>query len=120
MLRTKFAFNIIGITLPIGIALVTVPIYIGQIGTARYGVLAIIWTLVGYLGFLDFGLSRASANALAKLVDERETERAAVLMTSLHANLLLGVIGGALLYVAGGFMLHQFVTLPDGLDAEAA
>ena len=50
---------------------------------SRYGVLTIAWILVGYFGFLDLGLSRASTNALAKLRAAPQADRARVLLTTL-------------------------------------
>jgi O-antigen/teichoic acid export membrane protein len=107
-----------GMVIPIAIALVTVPIYISYIGVARYGVLSIIWLVLGYFGFLDFGLSRAAANALAKIANASKEERAGVLMTSLYLNLLLGAIGGILLYFAGGLILRHLATMSDVMIAE--
>jgi O-antigen/teichoic acid export membrane protein len=118
MLKTKFAQNVVGMALPLAVALVTVPLYVGQIGAARYGVLSIIWVLLGYFGFLDFGLARAATNALAKLADGQAAQRASVLMTSLYANLAIGALGAAVLYLAGGFLLHRLLHLPDELDGE--
>jgi O-antigen/teichoic acid export membrane protein len=117
-LKANVVFNVLGMVVPIGIALVTVPIYISYIGTARYGVLSIIWILLGYFGFLDFGLSRASANALAKLAHASGKERADVLMTSLYLNLLLGISGSILLYYAGGAILHHVLPLSETLSTE--
>ena len=59
-LRTNFVVNLLSPSARIAIALVTIPIYIHHLGYSRYGVLTIAWILVGYFGFLDLGLSRAS------------------------------------------------------------
>jgi len=64
-LRTNFIVNLLSPTARIATALVTVPIYLRHLGDARYGVMTIVWILLGYFGFLDLGLSRAST--LAKL-----------------------------------------------------
>ena len=63
----------------LAVAIVTVPIYIHHVGDARYGVISIVWILLGYFGFLDLGLSRASTNALSKLRDAPQPDRARVL-----------------------------------------
>jgi len=62
-MKKNFFFNLVGMALPIVSSLVTVPIYIHHMGVERYGVLSVVWILLGYLGFLDFGLSRAGACA---------------------------------------------------------
>jgi O-antigen/teichoic acid export membrane protein len=103
--------------LPIALTLFTVPVYISYIGTARYGVLSLVWVLLGYFGFLDFGLARASANALAKLTHGSE-ERTRVLMTALYINLILGISGAFTLYLVGSPILQQFMTLSGPLGVE--
>jgi O-antigen/teichoic acid export membrane protein len=117
-LKVNFAFNVVGAVLPIAIALVTVPIYISHIGAARYGVLSIVWLILGYFGFLDFGLSRAATNALAKLTNASKEERASVFMTSLYFNLFLGTFGGAVFYIAGGMLLPFLVSLSEAMRTE--
>jgi O-antigen/teichoic acid export membrane protein len=116
-LRANFAFNVTGMVLAIALALFTVPVYISFVGAARYGVLSLVWILLGYFGFLDFGLARASANALAKLAYGSE-DRARVLMTSLYMNLVLGILGGFILYLVGSPILHQLMTLSGELGVE--
>lgn len=114
----NFAYNLFGALLPIITSLGTVPFYIHQIGLARYGVVTITWILLGYFGFLDFGLSRASANALAKLGHSSSRERAPVLMTALCCNLAMGLAGGVILYAVGHLVLLHVVKIPSSLMDE--
>jgi O-antigen/teichoic acid export membrane protein len=117
-IRVNFLFNVAGTVLPLASALVTIPIYIIHIGAARYGILSVVWILLGYFGFLDFGLSRASANALSRLGTAGPSERVPVLVTSLYLNLFLGIIGGLVLFFASGFLLNRFSTMSSELAGE--
>ena len=74
-LSRNLVVNIVGLTIPLVTSFVTVPIYIHTIGAARYGVVALTWILLGYLGALDFGLSSASADALDKQVHAQIAEQ---------------------------------------------
>jgi O-antigen/teichoic acid export membrane protein len=118
-LTTNFLLNLMGTVLPLATALVTIPMYIDHIGAARYGILAIVWVLLGYFGFLDFGLSRASVNALSRLGSASAAERSPVLVTTLYTNLALGLIGGVVLYAASGLLIARFANLTPDLSAEA-
>lgn len=119
-LRTNFAINMGGALVPLAVSLVATPIYVRHIGDARYGVLSIVWVLLGYLGFLDFGLSRAAANALARLRHAPQTERAAVLVTTFGLNLMLGLLGSVVLAVGGSYFLQHVLNVPDALKPEIA
>jgi len=119
-LKTNFAVNLLYPSVRIAVAFVTIPIYLRHVGEARYGVITIVWILLGLFGFLDLGLSRAVTNALAKLRDAPQTERARALLTTFGLNLGIGVIGGVVLYVFGGFLLKHFISVPEALGPEVA
>ena len=119
-LKTNFVFNLLSPFVRIAVALVTIPIYVHHLGYARYGVLTIAWILVGYFGFLDLGLSRASINALAKLRDASQPDRARVLLTTLSLSLGFGLMGAALLFVVGGYMFEYVLSIPEDLKGEVA
>jgi len=119
-LRRNFAFNLIYPVVRLAVALVTIPIYVRHVGDARYGVISIVWVLLGYFGFLDFGLSRAATNALAKLRDAPQPERARVLLTTMVLNVAFGLIGAALLFVVGGYLLKNILSVPVDLKPEVA
>ncbi|WP_158537634.1 flippase [Bradyrhizobium sp. MOS003] len=101
----NYLLNAAGAGLPVVVTLFVLPIYISKIGADRYGMLSLIWVLVGYVGFLDFGLSRASANALSRLASAGPDERVPVLLSSFYLNLALGVAGAVIIYVAGHVVL---------------
>src|SRR4249919_3286098 len=111
-LKTNFVFNLLSPFVRIAVSLVTIPIYVHHLGYARYGVLTIAWILVGYFGFLDLGLSRVSINALAKLRDASQPDRARVLLTTLSLSLGFGLVGAALLFVVGGYMFEYVLSIP--------
>ena len=119
-IKVNFVVNLLSPMTRIVVALVTVPLYLHHIGDARYGVMSIVWVLLGLFGFLDLGLSRAVTNALAKLRDAPQAHRARVLLTTFGLNLGIGIAGGIVLYVFGGLMLKHFVSMPDEISAEVS
>src|SRR5271154_1626622 len=119
-LKTNFVVNLLSPIVRIVVALVTIPIYIHHLGDARYGVLQIAWILLGYFGFLDLGLSRASVNALAKLRAAPQADRARVLLTTVSLSLGFGLIGAALLFVVGEYLFRYVLSVPPDLRQEIA
>ena len=119
-LKTSFALNLLSPLFRVAVAFVTTPIYLHHVGEARFGVITIVWILLGLFGFMDLGLSRAATNALARVRDATQAERARVLLTTIALNFCFGLIGGVLLYSIGGFLLERFVKLPDALRPEVA
>jgi O-antigen/teichoic acid export membrane protein len=118
--RAKFVFNVLGPLLRAAISLVTVPIYVRHVGAARYGVISITWVMLGYFGFLDLGLSRAATNALAKLHDAPQAERARILLTTLALNLGFGLAGSVILFFVGGYLFVHVILVPESLGPELA
>src|SRR4051794_33565511 len=92
------AYNVIGGLLPVAVSLITVPLYLKVVGLDRYGVLSLCWILVGYFGFFDFGLGRATAQHIASLHDREPKVRSRAFWTglSLSAALALAAIVVAL------------------------
>ena len=117
-LKKNFLINMSGPLVRIAVALAIVPIYLHAVGAARYGVISILWALIGYTGFLDLGLSRASANALAKMRAAPQIERARVLTTTLVVNFALGLLGGCGLFLGAGLLLGHFISAPTELTPE--
>ncbi len=106
-------YNLTGAVIPLLLSLATVPAYLHLIGPDRYGVLAISWLLLGYFGLFDLGLGRATQYKIAALKGAPPEERARTFWSALAVNVGMGLVGGAVLWIAAGlFFAYVFKVDP--------
>jgi O-antigen/teichoic acid export membrane protein len=117
-LRHNILYNLVGSGIPILVTIATVPLYIQVVGEARYGVLALLWTVFGYFGLFDFGLSRATAHRLATLRGAPLKERASVFYTACVLNIAFGLVAAVVLYVSAEGVLSLFAKESGDLHSE--
>ncbi|WP_298174545.1 flippase [Novosphingobium sp.] len=112
-------YNLVGTVLPIVLALVTVPIYLKQIGAERYGVLSLAWIILGYFGVFDLGLGRAVTQRIAASRGDTAEARARIIGTALVANLVIGLAGAAILLPAVYYVFQGGIGMSASLRSEA-
>lgn len=117
-IRRHTALNMLGQAAPLVLGLLTVPTYLSLIGEARFGVLAMVWLLVGYFGLVDLGLGQACAQRLARLASSPATIRAQVFGTALAISLALGAVGGLLVWPAARWFFGEALSIEPALRAE--
>ena len=101
MRLSHIAWNLGGLLLPLGVAVVTVPHLISRLGQERFGLLALAWGLIGYAGALDLGIGRALTQMVSKLRGEGNLVLIPdVLATAGRVTLVTGLVGGALITLA--------------------
>lgn len=112
-------WNFAGTAVPIIVAVITIPPLIRGLGTERFGVLTLAWTITGYFALFDLGLGRATTKFVAEIIERDALEQLPQLVwSSLSAHVALGLIGGALLalltpWLAGGFFNVTEELLPE-------
>ena len=121
-IKRHTAYNVAGAVVPLLATFITLPIYLRTIGEERYGVLIILWTLLGYFGLFDLGLGRAVTNRIAAFRERTVGEREEVFWTALLMNVALGTVGALVLWGVGAVVFEHLVDVPGTLmqEVEAA
>jgi len=113
--------NLLGLGLPLVVAIVTIPLLVASLGVERFGILTLIWALVSYFGLFDLGLGRALTRELAEIRGRGEEAAARRLVsTALMAMGCLGVAAGVLLALGAEWSVRQFGGVPDSREAVRA
>src|SRR2546426_7174643 len=91
-------YNILGQALPLAVGLVAIPILTRSLGDTRFGLLALMWAIIGYFSLLDLGLGRATTKFVAEALAEQDARRARqVAGFAAAGQTALGVVAGAVL-----------------------
>ena len=112
-------YNLAGQGLPIVVAIFSIPMLINGIGTERFGVLTLIWVVLGYASIFDLGIGRALTKIVAEYIgEEREEDIPPLIWTALLLMIVLGVVGTILLIATSNYLVLDLLKVPKvlGLD----
>lgn len=112
-------YNLVGLVVPIILFIVSVPLYIKFLGQDRYGIIGIVWLIVGLFGMLDLGLGRAVTRRIAILIIHDRSAARKVLDIALMTNVLIGTIGALLVMGAGWYAFVHVLVLSPQLRQES-
>lgn len=112
------ALNMTALVVPLLVALGTMPVLIGALGTERFGVLAIAWMLLTYMS--ELGLGTTTTRYAAAAVGAGRLDEVGVLAwTTAGLQLAVGLVQGALLALAAPWLVGSVFAMPPELAAEA-
>jgi O-antigen/teichoic acid export membrane protein len=120
LISRNWIVNLIGQGLPLLVGVVTIPTLVRYLGVERFGILSIIWALLGYAGQFDLGLGRATTKYVAECLGRGDIRNLPGLFwTSLLTQMVFGVVA-ALLLAAVTFILvdHRILKISLGQVAE--
>jgi O-antigen/teichoic acid export membrane protein len=113
------ALNLVGTGSPLLVALFAIPVLIDRLGVDRFGVLTIVWMLIGYLSLFDFGIGRALTKLVSeRLLTDRRVEVGGLAGTGLVLMTALGIAGGLLVALVTPWTVERLLTLPYELRGE--
>lgn len=112
-------WNFVGLTLPLVLALIAIPLLIDNLGKERFGVLAIIGLVIGYMSVFDLGLGQAQAYFIADRRGRgRENDIAVVFWTGILLILCLGVVFSGVSFYLSEWFARSVLEVEPELEAE--
>lgn len=97
-LRHNTLWNLAGTGLPLLLGAVTIPYLIKTAGVEAFGVLTLVWALIGYFSLFDFGLGRALTQQVAVARSAGQyAQLPSLVKTGLWFTTATGVMGGLVL-----------------------
>jgi len=111
--------NLLGQALPMLVALFAIPLIIKSLGIDRFGVLTMVWLVLGYFSLFDMGLGRALTQIVSQKVGTNQTlEIPSLVWTSLPLLLLLGLVGALVMASLAPWAVREALKIPAALQPE--
>ncbi len=96
--------------LPLLAGVLFVPFMLERLGNERFGVVTLIWALIGYFGLFDMGVGRALTVEISKL---RAAGHDGGVGEALHAGLFItlatGAVGAAIMLSIAPYLSHDWL-----------
>lgn len=119
-LKKNTVWNLLGSGLPLLLAAVAIPFIIRHAGVESFGILTMVWALIGYFSLFDFGLGRALTQQVARQLSVQELDAIPSLVKSgLLFTLGTGMLGGLVLLVLASPLAHDWLKISPGLQSQA-
>ncbi|MEW6088372.1 MAG: flippase [bacterium] len=116
-LKRNTLWNISGAGIPFLLGVVTIPYLLNKIGVEAFGILTLVWTLIGYFSLFDFGLGRALTQQVAANRALEQIEKLSGLVkTGMLFTLVTGAFGGVLLAVAANPLGFKWLNVSAALQ----
>ena len=113
-------WNLVGLGLPLVVAVVAIPRLVELLGTERFGLLAIGWAFIGYFSLFDLGLGRALTKLVAERIATGDADDLPELIgTGLVLLTALGVLASVAVLVAVPMLIESVLVVPISLRNEA-
>jgi O-antigen/teichoic acid export membrane protein len=120
LLAANAVWTLAGSVVPAIVGLAAVPFIVGGFGVERFGILSLVWVLIGYAGIFDLGLGRAVTRHVSELLVSPNRGRVgAALWTAWYLTVALGVAGALVGLLAAPWLVQQTIRVSPELQGEA-
>lgn len=115
--------NLLAAGLPLIAALFSIPVILKTLGQERFGVLTIVWVVIGYFSLFDFGLTRATTREVAANLAKgrvlNSVRNLKVIKTSVVALLAIGLITSAITFIFAEYFAIEVLHIAADLQHES-
>lgn len=119
-LRRHTLWNLAGNGVPLLAGVFCIPYLLTQLGYEAFGVLTLIWSLIGYFSLFDFGVGRALTYEISRLLRVRDHQRIPqVLIAGLLLTAVTGVLGSLCIFLIAPSLVHHWLEIAPRWQADA-
>jgi len=98
------------------LGIVTIPYLMRQLGIEAFGILTLVWALIGYFSVFDFGIGRALTQQISSLRSgSSASELPGVIQSGLMLVAAFGFLGGVLLAAFAHPLGHRWLNVAPSL-----
>ena len=119
-LKRNALWNLAGTAIPMAAGLALIPFTLNRLGSEAFGVLTLVWGLIGYFSVFDLGVGRALTVQLSQLTATgRVSDAGPLVRAGMLLTLAAGLIGVALIWLLAPGMANHWLKISPGLQDEA-
>lgn len=116
-LKRNTIWSFFGSAMPMAIGLVTIPYLVKTINVEAFGILTLVWALIGYFSIFDFGIGRALTYQVSGSISKNsENELPSIVKTGLLFMLATGLVGGIILALLSSKLGTQWLNVSKSLE----
>ncbi len=120
ILARNTILNLIGRAVPLLVGIITIPLIVRGLGTERFGLLSLIWVVLGYFTIFDLGLGRATIKYVAEALGKGETKQVSnIVWTAVTVQAIFGIIGSVIVLSGTPLLVERVLNISAPLHAEA-
>lgn len=113
-------WNLAGAGIPLLVGAVTIPYLMKHLGVEKFGVLTLLWAIIGYFSLFDFGLGRAITQQVAlSLGANRLPEIPGLIKSGIRFTFVTGMCGAALLALSSHVLGYKGLNVSPALRQDA-
>lgn len=114
-------WNLSGQILPLIAAILVIPFLLKSLGAEGFGLVTIIWTLIGYFSLFDFGLGRALTKFVSmELGQQNRKALPDLIVTAMVLLIFLGITMACLIWLSVPWVVANVLKPKVGDPAEVA
>jgi O-antigen/teichoic acid export membrane protein len=114
------AYNLLGYGIPIIVAVVVIPQLIKGLGEERFGILNLVWIVIGYFSFFDFGIGRTLTKIVAEKIGSNQLDEIpSIFWTSFFIMLVVSIIASLLLIILTPILVSDVFIISEYLQQES-
>ena len=119
-LKNNTLWNLVGSGLPLLAGVLTIPYTLHRLGNEAFGVLTLVWGLIGYFSLFDFGIGRALTVEISRrMQQDAAAPVGAVLRAGLFLTALAGLLGAVVVALLAHSLAERWLSIGPALQGPA-